>query len=111
MEKIYYSIAEVAEMFDINTSALRYWEKEKLVKPRKTVKGTRQYTKEDIENIRVICHLTKEKKLTLDGVKRELAANRKPVESNVALIHHLQNVKNELLALKNEFEEMGKLRG
>jgi len=97
-------------MVGVNDSALRYWEKEKLFKPKKSDKGTRQYTKENIEIIRVICHLTKDKGFTLDGVKRELAKNRKPIETAVTVVQRLQNVSNELLQLKKAFEELEKLR-
>lgn len=60
--KLYYSISEVAKMFDVNESLLRFWEKEfPIIKPKKNAKGSRQYRKEDIENIRLIYHLVKEK--------------------------------------------------
>ena len=64
--KLYYSIGEVAEMFNVNESLLRFWEKEfPVIRPKKNAKGTRQYRKEDLENIRLIYHLVKEKGMTL----------------------------------------------
>ena len=71
--KLYYSISEVAKMFDVNESLLRFWEKEfPIIKPKKNAKGTRQYRKEDIENIRLIYHLVKEKGMTLLGARQKL---------------------------------------
>ena len=73
MEKLYYSISEVARMFDVNTSLIRYWEKEfDCIKPVKNKKGNRQFTKSDIDNIRKIYHLTKECGFTLAGAKEPL---------------------------------------
>ena len=72
-QKLYYSIGEVAEMFGVNESLLRYWEREfDIIRPRKNAKGTRSYRKEDIDNIKLIYHLVKEKGLTLDGAKKKL---------------------------------------
>ena len=73
MEKLYYSISEVARMFDVNSSLIRYWEKEfDCIKPVKNKKGNRQFTQSDIENIRKIYHLTKECGFTLAGAKEQL---------------------------------------
>ncbi|MBQ6725615.1 MAG: MerR family transcriptional regulator [Bacteroidales bacterium] len=73
MEKLYYSISEVARMFDVNTSLIRYWEKEfDCIKPVKNKKGNRQFTQSDIDNIRKIYHLTKECGFTLAGAKEQL---------------------------------------
>jgi DNA-binding transcriptional MerR regulator len=73
MEKLYYSISEVARMFDVNTSLIRYWEKEfDCIRPVKNKKGNRQFTQSDIDNIRKIYHLTKECGFTLAGAKEQL---------------------------------------
>ena len=73
MDKLYYSISEVADMFGVNTSLIRYWEKEfDCIKPVKNKKGPRQFTQSDIENIRKIYHLTKECGFTLAGAKEQL---------------------------------------
>lgn len=73
MEKLYYSISEVAMMFDVNTSLIRYWEKEfDCIRPVKNKKGNRQFTQSDIDNIRKIYHLTKECGFTLAGAKEQL---------------------------------------
>ena len=75
--KMYYSIGEVAKMFDVNESLLRYWEKEfPIISPKKAGGNIRQYRKEDIENIRLVYHLVKEKGMTLQGAKQRLKANK-----------------------------------
>ena len=75
--KLYYSIGEVAKMFDVNESLLRYWEKEfSFISPKKAGGNIRQYRKEDIENIRLVYHLVKEKGMTLQGARQKLKMNR-----------------------------------
>ena len=75
--KLYYSIGEVAKMFNVNESLLRYWEKEfPIISPRKAGGSIRQYRKEDIENIRLVYHLVKEKGMTLQGAKQRLKVNK-----------------------------------
>ena len=99
--KLYYSISEVAEMFDVNESLLRFWEKEfPQIKPRKTSGGTRQYRKEDIETIKLIYHLVKEKGYTLDGARIALATNSK-ISETITMIDRLEFVKAELQKLKD----------
>ena len=71
--KLYYSIGEVAEMFEVNTSLIRFWENEfDIIKPQKNKKGNRLFTKKDIDNFHVIFHLVKEKGYTLEGAKKKL---------------------------------------
>lgn len=105
--KLYYSIGEVAQMFGVNESLLRYWEKEfpAVITPRKNAKGTRHYRKEDVENIRLIYHLVKEKGMTLAGAKQRLKNNREGTLKNVEIIDRLQFIKEELLSIKKELEE------
>ncbi|GHT76472.1 transcriptional regulator [Bacteroidia bacterium] len=108
-EKIFYSIKEVAGMFDVNQSLLRYWEKEfPTVRPVKTAKGTRQYRKEDIDEIRLIHHLVKEKGLTLSGAKQKLKDNRENVMQTEEIIDRMKVVRAELMLLKTEFDELDK---
>ena len=76
-DKIYYKIGEVAAKFDVNTSLIRYWEQEfEFIEPKKNNKGTRYYTKKDIDNIGIVHHLVKEKGMTIQGVSDYLL-NRK----------------------------------
>ena len=75
--KLYYTIGEVADMFGVNTSLIRFWEKEfDVIKPHKNKKGNRQFTKTDIDNFHLIFHLVKEKGMTLKGAQQQLK-NRK----------------------------------
>ncbi|WP_243348490.1 MerR family transcriptional regulator [Parabacteroides sp. FAFU027] len=104
-QKLYYSIGEVAEMFGVNESLLRYWEREfDIIRPRKNTKGTRSYRKEDIDNIKLIYHLVKEKGLTLDGAKKKIKDNKDGVTKNHEIITRLQTLKEELLAMKAELD-------
>jgi DNA-binding transcriptional MerR regulator len=109
MEKLFYSIKEVANMFDVNKSLLHYWEKEfAFIKPSKTAKGIRQYKKEDIENIRLVYYLVKEKGMTLAGAKQKLKENKANVIQTETIVYHLKSIKSELMALKIELDEMEK---
>jgi DNA-binding transcriptional MerR regulator len=109
-EKMFYSIKEVAEMFDVNPSLLRYWEKEfPSVQPAKTEKGTRQYRKEDIDEIRLIHYLVKEKGMTLPGAKQKLKENREGVVRTEEIIDRLKMIRGELMKLKTEFDELDSL--
>lgn len=106
-KKIYYSIREVAEMFGVNESLLRYWEKEfpKQIAPRKTEKGTRQYTQQDIENIRMVYHLVKERKMSLSGARESLKVSGGKMVEKVQIIDRLKAVRNELIAMKKELDD------
>lgn len=108
-EKILYSITEVAKMFSVNPSLLRYWENEfDFICPYKSEKGTRQYREEDIEAIRLVYHLVKEKGLTLSGAKKKLKENRESVVNTEEIVYRLKIIRNELLALKEEIDGMEK---
>jgi DNA-binding transcriptional MerR regulator len=101
IEKLYYSIGEVSKMFDVNTSLIRFWEKEfDIIKPKKNKKGNRLFTKQDVENFRVIFHLVKERGYTLQGAKDKLKDNKEDVADNVEMVKRLENVKAFLLELK-----------
>ena len=102
--RLYYTIGEVADYFNVNESLLRFWEKEfDIINPRKSSKGTRYYSPVDIENIRLIYYLTKEKGLTLSGAKKKLKENKDGVIRNHEIINHLKNIKSELIAIRDEF--------
>ncbi len=101
MEKLYYSIGEVAAMFDVNASLIRYWEKEfQIIKPKKNKKGNRYFTKKDIENFHLIYHLVKERGMTLKGAKQKLKENRDDSLNNFQVIKSLKDIKQLLLDLK-----------
>jgi DNA-binding transcriptional MerR regulator len=104
--KLFYSIGEVAAIFDVNESLLRFWEKEfNTIKPKKNSKGTRSYTKEDIEDIRLIYHLVKEKGMTLIGAKKRIKEEKRNVTAQVEVIGRLRKIKEELLILKTELDQ------
>jgi len=108
-EKILYSIQEVAAMFDVNASLLRYWEKEfTSIRPSKSDKGTRQYSEQDIEAIRLVYHLVKEKRLTLDGARQKIKTNKEGVVQNEDIVRRLKFVRSELWTLKEDIEEIEK---
>lgn len=101
--KLYYSIGEVAEMFNVNASLIRFWEKEfDIIKPKKNNKGNRLFTVQDIDNLKIIYHLVKERGFTLDGAKNKLKNSKKETIENVELIKSLEKIKNFLLELKEE---------
>ncbi len=101
-EKRYYKIGELAKAFDVNTSLLRFWEKEfKIIKPKKNAKGNRMFTSEDVKNLQLIYHLVKEKGFTLDGAKKKLKEDLSTAKKNHDIISRLQAIKAELVAIKN----------
>ena len=105
-EKMFYSIKEVADMLNVNQSLLRYWEKEfPSIKPTKTDKGTRQYRNQDVEEIKIIHHLVKEKGMKLSGAKQKLKENRNSVVHTQEILDTLRNIRDELMKLKTEFDE------
>ncbi|MES2836508.1 MAG: MerR family transcriptional regulator [Bacteroidota bacterium] len=99
--KIYFSIGEVAKMFDVNSSLIRFWEKEfDIIQPKKNKKGNRLFTQLDIENFKVIYHLVKEKGFTLQGAKSKLKEGKSETIDNMDLIKKLENIKASLLELQ-----------
>ncbi|MFO7939671.1 MAG: MerR family transcriptional regulator [Bacteroidales bacterium] len=103
VEKLYYSIGEVAEMFDVNTSLIRYWEKEfDVIKPKKNKKGNRHFTNDDIENFGLIYYLVKELGMTLKGAQKKMKDNRQETISNYEIVKSLRNIKALLLEVKEE---------
>ena len=102
-EKRYYGIGEVAEAFKVNTSLIRFWEKEfDVIKPKKNAKGNRKFTPEDIKNLELIYHLVKERGFTLEGAKTHLKEEKQQTLSNFEIIRKLESVKSELINLKNQ---------
>jgi DNA-binding transcriptional MerR regulator len=107
--KLYYSIGEVAEMFHVNTSLIRFWEKEfDIIKPKKNKKGNRLFTPEDLDNFKVIYNLVKEQGLTLEGAKKYLKENKKTVKHELktektqfgSIENKLKSIKNKLIDLR-----------
>ncbi len=101
--KLYYTIGEVADMFKVNSSLIRYWEKEfSVIKPKKNKKGNRLFTKNDINNFHLIFHLVKERGLTLKGAKQKLKENRDDTVNNFEIIQVLKDIKQQLLDIREE---------
>lgn len=101
-EKRYYSIGEVAHAFEVNTSLIRFWEKEfDVLQPKKNAKGNRKFTPEDIKNLELIFHLVKERGFTLEGAKIHLKEKKKKTLDRFEIIQKLEHVKAELLKLKD----------
>ena len=99
-KKLYYSIGDVAVMFKENASLIRYWENEfDILKPRKNKKGDRFFRPEDIKNLKIIHHLLRERKYTIEGAKEFLKSN-KSVAQKYEMIQSLHKLKSFLLELK-----------
>jgi DNA-binding transcriptional MerR regulator len=100
-QKQYYSIGDVAAMFKENTSLIRYWENEfDVLKPKKNKKGDRFFRPEDIKNLKMIYHLLRERKYTIEGAKDFLKNNKAAGEKH-EMIESLNKIKLFLLELKN----------
>lgn len=99
--KLYYSIGEVAEMFQENTSLIRYWENEfDILKPKKNKKGNRMFTPQDIENLKIIHYLVKKRGYTIEGAKQKLKDNKEDTMHQAAIVAKLESIKSFLLDLK-----------
>lgn len=106
VEKMYYSIGEVAKMFDVNTSLIRFWEKEfEILQPKKNKKGNRLFTQKDVENLKLIFHLVKEKGHKLDAAKEILRKNPRAAKEKMEAVESLQKVRAFLLDLKANITE------
>ena len=102
-EKRYYGIGEVARAFDVNTSLIRFWEKEfDVLQPKKNAKGNRKFTPQDIRNLELIYHLVKERGFTLEGAKTHLKENRHKTLNNYEIIRKLERDKAELIKIKDQ---------
>ncbi|HKM93238.1 MAG TPA: MerR family transcriptional regulator [Prolixibacteraceae bacterium] len=103
IEKHFYTTSEVAEMFGVNASLIRFWEKEfKNINPHKNKKGNRLFTKEDIEQVRLVYHLVKERGMTLKGARLKLKQNPDDTIQEHEIVKRLQQVKALLLEIKEE---------
>lgn len=90
-------------MFDVNTSLIRYWEKElDIIRPRKNKKGNRLFTQKDIENFHIIYHLVKERGMTLKGARKKLRENRQETLDNFEIVRLLQNIRKVLVEIRDQ---------
>lgn len=108
-DKIFYTMGEVAEMFDVNASLIRYWGTQfSCLKPQRNKKGNRLFSKSDIETLKLIYHYVKERGMTLEGAKRALRGDRslKPeANANVELLERLQSLRTMLIAIRDSLDE------
>ena len=103
--KLYYSISEVAAMFDVNESLLRFWEKEfPQLNPKKGGRGIRQYRKEDIETVKLIYHLVKERGMTLPGARQRMKANKETTLRNFEIVDRLKSIREELVGMRDALD-------
>ena len=101
--KLFYSIGEVAKMFDVNVSLIRFWEKEfEVIDPKKNKKGNRLFTQKDVDNFYIIYNLVKERGYTLEGAKQKIKGDKKGAETNAEMIKSLNQVRQFLLDIKKE---------
>lgn len=103
IKKVYYRIGEVAEMFGVNISLIRFWENEfDIIKPFRNKKGNRFFTQSDVDNFHIIYHLVKEQGYTLQGAKEKLKSSYAEVSANHQIVKTLQELKSFLLELKED---------
>ena len=106
--KLYYSIGEVAEMFGVNDTLLRFWEREfPQIAPKKGARGIRQYTKRDIETVRVVYNLVKVRGLRIEAAREALRNNYKATVSATEVVDRLRAIREELVNIR---EELGSLQ-
>ena len=109
-EKLYYSMGEVAEMFDVNQSLLRHWESQfPILRPKRNKKGNRLFTPQDVEHLKQIYHLVKECGMTLEGAKRAMRGQRsgRGVSRDVELMERLQRIRALLVEVREELKGDG----
>lgn len=109
-KKLFYTMGEVAEMFDVNASLIRHWEGQfDVIKPQRNKKGNRLFTPQDIENFKLIYHLVKERGMTLDGAKKALkkgsVVGDSALERDVQIMERLQNLRSMLVEMRDLIKE------
>ena len=101
--KLYYTMGEVTRMFEVNASQIRFYEREfEILQPKKNKKGNRLFSPDDIENLKIIFNLVKEKGYTLQGAKDHLRENKGEVKENQKVIDSLERLKQFLLEVKEQ---------
>lgn len=103
ISKLYYTMGEVTGMFNVNASQIRFYEREfDILQPRKNKKGNRLFTPEDVENLKIIFNLVKDKGYTLQGAREYLKSNKEGIKENQKIINSLERVKQFLLEVKEQ---------
>ena len=106
-KKLFYSMGEVAEMFDVNTSLIRHWESQfSILRPKRNKKGNRLFSPEDVENLKMIYHLVKERGMTLEGAKKALrkAPSESGVDRDAELMERLQRIRALLVEVREDLK-------
>ena len=106
-DKLFYSMGEVAEMFDVNTSLIRHWESQfSILRPKRNKKGNRLFSPEDVENLKMIYHLVKERGMTLEGAKTALrkAPSESGVDRDAELMERLQRIRALLVEVREDLK-------
>jgi DNA-binding transcriptional MerR regulator len=102
VEKLYYTIGEVADMFGVNTSLIRFWEKEfDIIKPKKNNKGNRLFTQKDVDNFHIIYNLVKERGMTLKGAQKKMSDNKEDAVDDFEILKRLKDIREQLVILNN----------
>ncbi|MEZ7885261.1 MAG: MerR family transcriptional regulator [Bacteroidales bacterium] len=106
IEKLYYTIGEVAELLDESTSLVRFWAQKfpEFIKPARNKKGNRLFTADDVANFKVIYHLVKERGMTLDGALKRMKDNKDGIDKSVEVISTLTNIKEKLLEISKSLD-------
>ena len=105
VEKLFYTIGEVAEMLNLPVSTIRYWENEfEILKPGKNKKGNRLFMPDDLKNLKIIHHLLKEKGMTMAGARKQLAAKWEDTEYRHELRQSLTGVRELLIELRDSID-------
>ncbi|MBQ9471035.1 MAG: MerR family transcriptional regulator [Bacteroidales bacterium] len=104
VEKIFFTIGEVAQMLQVSTTQIRFWEKnfKKYIRPRKTPRGNRLFSQADVENLKLIRHLLKEQLYTIEGAKKRMDEGRQALADNYAMIESLNRIRAMLLEIRDE---------
>lgn len=105
-DKIYYSMGEVAEMFDVNQSLIRHWEsKFDCLRPHKNKRGNRMFSADDVEKLKQIYHLVKERGMTLEGARKVMrGASGKELARETELLERLQRIRSALVEVREELK-------
>ncbi len=102
-EKLFFKIGEVAKIFNVNISAIRFWDKEfDILKPKKNKKGNRLFTQRDMKNLKIIHYLLKERGFTVEGAKKKLKENKNDTINNVEIVSHLKDIRSFLVQLREQ---------
>lgn len=108
--KVYYSMGEVAEMFDVNPSLLRYWEQEfDVLKPHRNKKGNRLFTPQDVDNVKIIYHLLKERKMKIEVARKYIKDSRREVDRDAEIAERLMSIRAILLEIKQDLTYDGEV--